>query len=83
MLLEEQNMKMLSLQVIVRHDYFGLVSNVLSEDQKNILQIITDEKGLIPYEKIVNFNSLDLNPENWISFDKKEFYSYLKQKVVT
>ena len=50
---------------------------------KKVLEIITDDKGSILYEKIVNIKSLDLNPENWISFDKNKFYSYLKQKVVT
>ena len=81
---EKQKLKMLTLQFIIRHDYLGLVWKILREDQKEkILEIITGGKGLFPSEKITNINSSDLKPENGISFDKKKFHGYLKQKFVT
>ena len=40
------------LRFIVRHNYFGLISKILSEEKRNkVIQVIADDKGLIAYEK--------------------------------
>ena len=36
-------------------------------------------KGIIPYEKIISANSLDIKPKNNYLFEKSEFYSELKK----
>ena len=67
-----------------QHSYFSEVWKYLGESQKNkILEIIAEGKGIIPYEKIVGMNSMFLSPENDVYFEKNEFYSNLKQKVVS
>ena len=38
---------------------------------------------MIPYEKIVSEDSLDLTPENSMFFEKRELYSELKQNFVS
>ena len=47
------------------------------------MNIVADGKGIIPYEKIVDTNSVSLTPENRIFFEKGEFYSDLKKKSVS
>ena len=47
------------------------------------MDIILEGKGIIPYEKIVNMNSLFCTPENGTFFEKTEFFSELKQKAVS
>ena len=47
------------------------------------MNIVADGKGIIPYGKIVDTNSVSLTPENRIFFEKGEFYSDLKQKSVS
>ena len=49
--------------------------------KENILNIIPDGKGIIPYEKIIDMNSLDIAPERDF-FKLTEFYSSLKQSAV-
>ena len=40
------------LRFIVRHNYFGLISKILSEEKRNkVIEVIADDKGLIAYEK--------------------------------
>ena len=48
-----------------------------------MIEVIADGKSLIPYEKKITTDNLDLKPENGTVLKKIEFYSYLKQKVVT
>ena len=49
---EKKNVKKLTLQCLVRHDYFGLVWKILSEEKGNkMIEVIADGKVLIPYEK--------------------------------
>ena len=51
-----------------RHSYFSNIWQSLDQNNKNkILEIISKGKGAIPYEKIVDINSLDIVPE-------KEFF---------
>ena len=47
------------------------------------MNIVADAKGIIPYEKIVDTNSMSLTPENSIFFEKTGFYSNLQQKSVS
>ena len=47
------------------------------------MNIVADGKGIIPYGKIVDTNSVSLTPENRIFFEKDEFYSDLKKKSVS
>ena len=55
---------------------------ILWSSTEKSLDIKDDGKGIIPYEKIVDINSMSLTPENGIFFEKSEFYSDLKQKSV-
>ena len=48
-----------------------------------MLDIISERKGIIPYEKIVNMNSLFCTPENGTFFEKTGLFSNLKQKAVS
>ena len=50
--------------------------------KKNILEIITSGKGIIPYELIVQMDSLLLTPDNDKFWFKTEFYSELKMQAV-
>ena len=51
--------------------------------QKKSLEIIAAGKGIIPYEKIVDMNSIFITPENDVVLENSEFYSDLKQKTVS
>ena len=53
-----------------------------SEQKIRVFDNIADGKGIIPYDKIVDMNSLSLTPENSDFFEKPEFYSDLKKKAV-
>ena len=80
----EKNMiKQLTSQFISRHIHFGPVWRDLNiVEQENIFDIIAEGKGIIPYEKIVDTNSLDIVPEKNF-FDPTEFYSTLKGKALS
>ena len=51
--------------------------------KKKLLEIIAAGKGIIPYEKIVDMNSMLLTPDNDVFLEKSEFYSNLKQNTVS
>ena len=69
-------------QILNQRYYFTETWKFLSDAQKSkVLDIISEEKGIIPYEKIVNMNSLFCTPEPF--FEKTEFCSELKQKAVS
>ena len=60
-----------------KHSYFSNIWQSFDQNNKNkILEIISKGKGAIPYEKIVDINSLDIVPEKEF-FDYTEFYSKL------
>ena len=40
--------------------------------------MISEGKGIIPYEKMVNMNFLFCTPKNGTFFEKNEFFSELK-----
>ena len=51
-------------QFFNQHSYFSEVWKYLDDSQKNkILVTIAEGKGIIPYEKIVNMNSMFVTPE--------------------
>ena len=52
------------------------------EQQNAVLEIVISGKGVIPYEKIVDVNSLLIKPEDGIFFSKEEFFNILKDKAV-
>ena len=67
-------------QFISQHDYFSLVWKSLPAYQKDgIIEIFSSGKGLIPYEEIINMNSLEISPEKDF-FNKDESCNELKQK---
>ena len=59
--------------------FFPEIWKYLGDAQKNeILDIISEGKGIIPNEKIGDMISMFLTPENNVFFEKTEFYSDLK-----
>ena len=76
---EKNSVKLLTIQF--QHHYFSGIWKYLEKNK--ILDIISEGKGIIPYEKIVHMNSMFLTPENNVFFEKTEFYSDLKQKAVS
>ena len=80
---EKQGIEKLTKQFLNTHHYFSKVWNDLTLQQQNaVLEIIISGKGVIPYEKIVDVNSLHIKPEDGIFFSKDEFFSTLKDKAV-
>ena len=48
---EEKNVRKLTLQFLVRHNYFGLDWKNLSEEKRNnLIEVIADGKGLTSYK---------------------------------
>ena len=71
------------LKFLNEHEYFNQIwSAVEKSDEDKILNIIESGKGVMPYEKIRNIESLDSVPQNEF-FDHTEFYSSLKQANVS
>ena len=74
---------MLTEKFLNEHFYFSTVWPYLSFKKKEkILEIISEGKGIIPYEIIVDMESFFIKPENdyW---EKIEFFSELKQNGVS
>ena len=62
---EKNLVKQLTKQFFNQHLYFSEVWKYVGDSQKNkTLEIIAKDKGIIPYEKIVDMNSIFLTPEN-------------------
>ena len=53
------------------------------EDQEWVLNYLSTGKGVIHYEMITGFDSLDIAPENDIFFLPNHFYSSLKDKIIS
>ena len=49
------------------------------EQEKWVLNYLASGKGMIPYQMITDFSSLEINPKDDF-FEKKDFYSSLKEK---
>ena len=55
----------------------------LTEEQENwVLDYLSSGKGMIPYQMITDFNSLQIKPKDGF-FEQKDFYSSLKEKDIT
>ena len=81
---EKNSVKQLTKQISNQHPYFSEVWKYLGNSQKNkVLGTIAEGKGIIPYEKIVDMNSIFLTLENDVFFEKSEFYSDYKRKAVS
>ena len=52
------------------------------EQEKWVLDYLTSGKGIIPYQMMTNIDSLKLTPKDDF-FDKKDFYSTLKEKNIS
>ena len=52
-----------------------------SQKKEKILEIVSEGKGVIPYEMIIDMHSFLITPENDF-WEKTEFYSDLKQSAV-
>ena len=77
---EKNSVKKLTKQFFNKLSYFSEVWKYLGNSQKNK---ISEGKGIIPYGRIVDMNSMFLTPENDVFFEKSEFYSNLKQKAMS
>ena len=73
-----------SIQLFLsKHEYFSNIwANLIEKDQNKILDIVTEGKGALPYEKIVNINSLGIAPDESF-FKHTEFYSSLNQSNIS
>ena len=70
---EKNSAKHLTIQFLNQHHYFSETWKYLSDAQKNkILDIISEGKGIIPYEKIVDMNSMFLTAVNNVFFEEKQ-----------
>ena len=79
---EKTAVKNLVEQFFNQHYYFNTVWPFLNTNQKEkILEIVSEGKGVIPYELIISMESFFLTPEKDF-WDKTGFFSKLKQRVV-
>ena len=79
---EKAAVKKLTEQFFNQHHYFSNVWAFLnSEKKKKNLEIVSEGKGIIPYELIISMDSFFLMPEKYF-WEKTEFYSNLKQSAV-
>ena len=79
---EKIAVKKLAEKFLNEHFYFSTVWPYLSLKKKEkILEIISEGKGIIPYEIIVDMESFFIKPENDF-WEKTEFFSELKQSAV-
>ena len=80
---EKEKVEQLTIQFFNQHSYFSTVWLYLQPKvKKEILEIITSGKGVIPYELIVQMDSLLLTPDDDKFWFKTEFYSELKMQSV-
>ena len=79
---EKVNIENTVADYLKNHNYFSKIWLVLNQESKNkIVQIISKGKGAIPYEKIINMDSLNLTPEKDF-FEYTEFFSSLDNKNI-
>ena len=80
--IEKSQIKETVQNFLLKHAYFLKIWPDIEEtDNDKILDIISDGKGALPYEKIIDINSLQITPEN-VFFDHTEFFSNLNQANV-
>ena len=79
---EKAAFKKLTEQFFNQHHYFSNIWVFLySEKKKKILEIVSEGKGIIPYELTIGMESFFLTPEKDF-WEKMEFFSNLKQSAV-
>ena len=79
---EKINIEKTVAKFIEKHVYFSKIWFTLNQETKNkIVSIISKGKGAIPYEKIIDINSLNLVPESDF-FEYTEFFSSLNNKNI-
>ena len=79
---EKVNIENTVIKFIEKHSYFSKNWFMLNQETKNkIVSIISKGKGAIPYEKIIDMNSLNIRPENDF-FGYSEFFSSLNDKNI-
>ena len=72
---EKIAVKKLAEKLLNEHFYFSFVWPYLSFKKKEkILEIISEGKGIVPYEIIVDMESFFIKPENEF-WEKSEFFS--------
>ena len=77
--IEKKNIKESVDFFLKKHSFFSNMWIALDRIEKEkILDIISKGKGALPYEKIVNINSLDIIPEKYF-FEYTEFFSKLNE----
>ena len=80
---EKEQVEKLTVQFFNQHLHFSTIWPYLQpKTQKEILEIVSGGKGIIPYELIVQTNSLSLTPDDGKFWSKTEFYSELKMQQV-
>ena len=80
---EKEKVEQLTIQFFNQHYYFSTIWMYLRPSiKKEILEIITGGKGIIPYELIVQMDSLLLTPDDHKFWFKAEFHSELKMQAV-
>ena len=80
---EKENVENVTKQFFNQHHYFSTIWLYLTSNiQKKILDIVTSGKGIIPYELIVQMESLLLTPDDDNFWHKTEFNSELKMQAV-
>ena len=78
-----EKIKSESKKLIKKHYYFGLIfKNLLKDNQDWILAYRSEGKGVIPYEIMNSFESLNITPTGDF-FTIDDFYSSLKNSVIT
>ena len=78
---EKQSVRTLAAQFLNQHYYFAETWEFLYDAQKSkILDIISEGKGIIPYKKIVNMNSLFCTLENGTFLEKTDFLANWNKK---
>ena len=80
---EKKNVRQSCRRFIENKAIFSLVFNSLSDENQNwVLEYLCEVKGVIPYEKIKTDEDLNCVPEGDF-FTKTEFYSSLKNKIIS
>ena len=80
---EKRAAEKVTKQFFNQHYYFSTVWTYLPPKlQEKVLDIVTSGKGIIPYELIVDMQSLLLTPDNEQFWNKTEFFSELKLQAV-
>ena len=80
---EKRAAEKVTKQFFNQHYYFSTVWPYLTlKLQEKVLDIVTSGKGIIPYELIVDMQSLLLTPDDEQFWNKTEFFSELKLQAV-